>query len=120
RVQQWREAQADADAWSRAEHKLIRGPDDAAADPVVVERPRPLPEGPAERHERRIMLWGVAAGAAAAPFVGPRRAAAVAAASLPKATESGRASFASHLGRVLARRGALVMDRAVLRHMDLM
>ncbi|MBY8848538.1 hypothetical protein K7G98_08015, partial [Saccharothrix sp. MB29] len=57
------------------------------------------------------------AAVAATPFTGPRRAAALGMASLPKAPSVGRAAFAARLGRVLAGRGALVMDRAVLRRL---
>ncbi|ONI79478.1 haloacid dehalogenase [Actinosynnema sp. ALI-1.44] len=118
RVQQYREAKAHKDAWCEAEAKLITGPDDAGADPVVTERPRPIPEGPAERYAHRALVTGAAAGAVALPFAGPRRAMGLALASLPKAVGVGRAAFAAHLGRVLARRGTLVMDRSALRLLD--
>ncbi|MEV4170662.1 cation-translocating P-type ATPase [Nonomuraea sp. NPDC049709] len=115
RIGEWREARADQQAWQEAEPRLIRGPDDAAADPVVVERPCALPDGPVERYQRRILAAGAAAMPVATPLVGWRRAAAVGLATLPKASEAGRVAFASHLGRVLARNGALVMDRSALR-----
>ncbi|WP_432989289.1 hypothetical protein [Dactylosporangium sp. CA-233914] len=118
RVGRWREARADQQSWRAAEPRLISGPEDAGADPVVVERPRPLPDGPVERYQRRALAVGAAVVAAAAPLVGLRRAAAVGLATLPKAAEAGRAAFASHLGLMLARSGALVMDRAVLRRLD--
>ncbi|MEU6037025.1 HAD-IC family P-type ATPase [Actinomadura sp. NPDC047616] len=115
RVGQWQEARADQRAWREAEPRLIRGPQDADADPVAVERPCGLPDGPVERYQRRVLAAGAAAVPAIAPLAGWRRAAAAGLATLPKATEVGRAAFASHLGQVLARDGALVMDRAVLR-----
>ncbi|MFB9177746.1 hypothetical protein ACFFX1_06325 [Dactylosporangium sucinum] len=118
RIVRWREAHADQQAWRAAEPRLIRGPEDAGADPAVVERPRPLPDGPVERHQRRVLAGGAAVAAGAAPLVGLRRAGAVGLAALPKAAEAGRAAFASHLGLVLARSGALVLDRAVLRRLD--
>ncbi|WP_158845990.1 cation-translocating P-type ATPase [Saccharothrix deserti] len=118
RVQQWREAKAYEQAWCAAEAGLIGGPDDAEAEPIVVERPRPFPEGPVDRYARRALAAGAAAGVAAAPFTGPRRAAALGVASLPKAPSVGQAAFAAQLGRVLATRGALVMDRAVIRRLD--
>ncbi|GAB2993199.1 HAD-IC family P-type ATPase [Amycolatopsis acidiphila] len=117
RVEQWREARAYSKAWCAAEDKLIKGPADAAADPVVVERPRPVPDGPVESYERKVLAAGAAAAAVMLPF-GPRRAAGIGLASLPKAAEAGRAAFGAHLGRVLARHGALVMDRSVLRRLD--
>ncbi|HTJ31710.1 MAG TPA: hypothetical protein VL738_00615 [Dactylosporangium sp.] len=118
RVGRWRETRADQQAWRAAEPRLIRGPEDARAHPVVVERPLPLPDGPVERYQRRVLAGAAAVVAAAAPLVGLRRAAAIGVAALPKATEAGRAAFASHLGLVLARSGALVLDRAVLRRLD--
>ncbi|GHF47064.1 calcium-translocating P-type ATPase [Amycolatopsis bartoniae] len=117
RVEQWREARAYSKAWCAAESSLITGPEDAAADPVVVERPRPLPDGPVEDYERKVLAAGAAATAVMLPF-GPRRALGIGLASLPKAAEAGRAAFGAHLGRVLARHGTLVMDRAVLRRLD--
>ncbi|ONI84678.1 haloacid dehalogenase [Saccharothrix sp. ALI-22-I] len=120
RVQQWREAKAHEHAWCAAESGLISGPDDAEAEPIVVERPRPLPEGPVDRYARRALAAGAAAGIAAIPFTGPRRAAALGVASLPKAPTVGRAAFAAQLGRVLATRKALVMERSVLRQLDAM
>ncbi|WP_223167436.1 HAD-IC family P-type ATPase [Nonomuraea sp. SYSU D8015] len=115
RIGQWQEARADQLAWQEAEPRLIRGPEDAGAEPVAVERPCALPDGPVERYQRRVLAAGAVAVPAATPLVGWRRAAAVGLATLPKATEVGRAAFASHLGQVLARNGALVMDRAALR-----
>lgn len=116
---QWREARAQHRAWCAAEGRLITGPEHAEATPIAVERPRPLPEGQADRYARRAMAAGAGAAAAALPFTGPRRAAAVGLASLPKAPATAAAAFAARLGHVLARRGTLVMDRAVLRRLDL-
>ncbi|WP_158887044.1 cation-translocating P-type ATPase [Amycolatopsis anabasis] len=120
RVEQWREARAHERAWCAAEAGLIAKPEHAAAEPVVCERPVPVPETAAERYERRVMNLGLAAGAGVLPLGGPRRSAALVFAALPKAVEAGRGAFGAHLGRVLARRGALVMDRAVLRHLDVL
>jgi len=117
RVEQWREANAHARAWNEAEPALISGPEHAGADPVVVERPVPLPDGPVEQYERRIMALGGIAAAGALPF-GPRRAIGLGYAALPKAAEAGRAAFGAHLGRVLAGQGTIVMDRSVLRRLD--
>ncbi|PSL57776.1 calcium-translocating P-type ATPase [Saccharothrix carnea] len=118
RVQQWRGVRAHERAWCAAEADLIGGPDDAEAEPIVVERPRPFPEGPADRYARRALAAGAAATAAAMPFTGLRRAAALGVASLPKAPSVGQAAFAAQLGRVLATRNALVMERSVLRRLD--
>ena len=51
-------------------------------------------------------------------FTGPRRATALGVASLPKAPAVGEAAFAAQLGRVLAARKALVMERSVPRRLD--
>ncbi|NYI89696.1 calcium-translocating P-type ATPase [Amycolatopsis endophytica] len=118
RAEQWREARAHERLWCQAESRLIHGPDDAAAGPVVVERPREIPDGPVEKYERRILNLGAAAAAVSLPFARPRRALGIGLAALPKAAEAGRTAFGSRLGRVLATEGVLVMDRAVLRRLD--
>ncbi|MCC8246127.1 cation-translocating P-type ATPase [Saccharothrix luteola] len=118
RVQQWREVKAHEKAWCAAEGDLIDGPDAAEAEPIVVERPRPFPEGPADRYARRALAAGAAATVGAIPFTGLRRATALGVASLPKAPSVGQSAFAAQLGRVLASRNALVMERSVLRRLD--
>ncbi len=117
---QWREAKAHQRAWCEAESTLVGQREHAGADSVVSERPWPLPESAADRHARRSITAGAAAAAATLPFVGPRRAAAVGISALPKAPSTGTAAFAAQLGQVLARRGALVMDRSALRGLDLL
>ncbi len=119
RVAQWREAKEYERAWCEVESSLVDGPDAAGAEPVVTERPVPLPEGEVERYSRKALAAGAAATAIATPFAGPRRALGAGLAALPKAPGTGRAAFAAQLGRVLSRRGVLVMDRAVLRRLDL-
>ncbi|ROS42272.1 cation-translocating P-type ATPase [Amycolatopsis thermoflava] len=118
RAEQWREARAHERLWCQAESRLIHGPEDAAAGPVVVERPREIPDGPVEQYEQRILNLGAAAAAVSLPFVRPRRAIGIGLAALPKAAEAGRTAFGARLGRVLATEGVLVMDRGVLRHLD--
>lgn len=115
RISLWQEAAADRRAWREAEPRLIAGPEDAGASPVGVERPVPLPDGPVERYQRRSIAAAAVSVPLAAPLVGPRRAVAAGLAGLPRATQAGRNAFASQLGAVLARRGALVMDRSALR-----
>ncbi|PRX49133.1 calcium-translocating P-type ATPase [Prauserella shujinwangii] len=118
RLNRLREARAQERVWCEAEARLITGPDHAAAAPVAGPRPVPLPDGQVEEYEKRVLALGAAASAAALPFAGPRKAAALGFSSIPKAAESGRAAFAAHLGRILAQRGVLVMDRSALRRMD--
>ena len=119
RVEQWREAREHEKAWCRAEAGLIDGPDSAAAEPIVTERPQPLPEDPVARYARRVLNLGAAATAVMLPF-GPRRAMGLGLAAQPKAAEAGRAAFGAHLGRVLAGHDVVVMDRSVLRRLDTM
>lgn len=116
RVAQWREANAALDAWVRAEPGLVLGPEDAHAEPIVVERPR-AHEDVTARYAERAMGAGAAVGVLAAPYAGPRRALAVALASMPKAPEAGREGFATSLGRFLALRGVVAMDRSALRRL---
>ncbi|MGC4808366.1 HAD-IC family P-type ATPase [Micromonospora sp. DT233] len=118
RVVQWGEAHAQLAAWSRAEPWLTGDPDRAVARVPRAERPNPKPDGPAERFTARMLAAGAAAGAAAIPVVGPKRAAALGLSSLPKAPGSGREGYAAQLGRMLARRGVIAMDRSVLRELD--
>jgi calcium-translocating P-type ATPase len=116
RMAQWREANAELDAWVEAEPRLVRGPQDAQAEPIVVERPE-AHEDVTARYARRAMGTGAAIGALATPYAGPRRALAVALASMPKAPEAGREGFATSLGRFLALRGVVAMDRSALRRL---
>ncbi|WP_063784905.1 cation-translocating P-type ATPase [Streptomyces sp. TP-A0356] len=116
RVAQLREANAALKAWAEAEPRLVPGPQDAQAEPVVVERPA-VRQDVAARYAERAMGIGAAVGALTAPYAGPRRALAVALSSMPKAPEAGREGFATTLGRFLALRGVVAMDRSVLRRL---
>ncbi|HZG05886.1 MAG TPA: cation-translocating P-type ATPase [Streptomyces sp.] len=120
RLAQWREASAHRRAWDEMEPRLVRGPEDAAADPVTVERFGRDPRDSTDRYAERSMGLGLLAGAATAPFAGPRRGLAVALSGVPKAPDAGREGFATALGRALALRGATVMDRGVLRRLGQM
>ncbi|MBN3929527.1 cation-translocating P-type ATPase [Streptomyces verrucosisporus] len=117
RMAQWREAGAYRRAWEEAEARLVGSPGDAAAGPVAVERPVPPPPDAVDRYVERSTALTAAAGAATAPFAGPRRGLAVALSGVPKAPDAGREGFATTLGRALALRGATVMDRSVLRRL---
>ncbi|ABD09736.1 cation transport ATPase [Frankia casuarinae] len=113
------EARARRDAFMTARDGLLGHPDWAAAEPVVTERPRPLPDGPVERYADLAVLGGLGGFAAATAATGnPRRAVALAATSLPRPARVGREGFAAQLTRVLARRGVHVMDSAALRVLD--
>ncbi|WP_462188308.1 cation-translocating P-type ATPase [Frankia sp. CcWB2] len=113
------EARARRDTFLAARDELLGHPDWAAAEPVVTERPRPLPDGPVDRYADLAVLAGLGGFAAATAASGnPRRAAALAATSLPRPARVGREGFAAQLTRVLARRGVHVMDSAALRVLD--
>ena len=49
---------------------------------------------------------------------GPRRAIGVALSTLPKAGRMGREGFATTFGRVISKRGAVIVEPTVLRRMD--
>ncbi|MGY0056536.1 HAD-IC family P-type ATPase [Streptomyces sp. LZ34] len=117
RIAQWREADAESQAWEAAEPHLVHGPRDVAAEPIIVERPGTPPRDATTRYAERSMRAGVLAGALAVPFGGPRRGLAVALASVPKAPGAGREGFATSLGRFLALRGVVAMDRGALRRL---
>jgi calcium-translocating P-type ATPase len=113
------EARAAHDAWRAREGELLADALHAVAEPVVVERPCPLPLGPVETYAEPAALLGLGIAGLALPITGsPRRAAALALASVPKAARVGRESFATGLGRLIARRGAVVLDSAALRRLD--
>ncbi|MEU6072561.1 HAD-IC family P-type ATPase [Micromonospora sp. NPDC047074] len=118
RVVQWGEARAQLRTWAQAEPRLTGDPDRAVARAPKLDRPRPKPDGPAERYVTRMLTAGAAAAAAATPVVGRKRAAALGLSALPKAPGSGREGYAAQLGRILARRGVIAMDRSVLRELD--
>ncbi|MDG4834696.1 HAD-IC family P-type ATPase [Solwaraspora sp. WMMD1047] len=118
RLLQWGEARAQCAAWEQAEPALAGTPEQAAAPPVVDERPRPKPDGPAERYLTRILSTGTLLGGVVLPAAGRKRAAALALSTLPKAPIAGREAYAAQLGLTLARRGVIAMDRTVLRELD--
>ncbi|MET8122807.1 HAD-IC family P-type ATPase [Micromonospora sp. NPDC005189] len=118
RLVQWGEDRAQLSAWEKAEPRLTGDPERAVARWPVADRPRPKPQGPVERYIDRSLAAGAAAGAAALPFAGRKRAAALSLSALPKAPGSGREGYAAQLGRMLARRGVIAMDRSVLRELD--
>ncbi|MGS2619410.1 HAD-IC family P-type ATPase [Micromonospora sp. LZ34] len=118
RVVQWGEARAQLAAWTKAEPRLTGDPERAVARSPAVGRVRPKPDGPAERYATRMLAAGAAAAAAATPVVGRKRAASLGLSALPKAPRSGREGYAAQLGRILARRGVIAMDRTVLRDLD--
>jgi cation-transporting P-type ATPase I len=119
RVARLGEVLAAHDAWCAREPELLACPERAAAPVVATERPAPMPPGPVETYADQSGLSGlVTFGLAAAATGATRRALDLALAALPKAPRLGREGFACGLGRLLARRGAVVLDGAALRRLD--
>ncbi|WP_413805467.1 HAD-IC family P-type ATPase [Streptomyces sp. OE57] len=117
RMALWREAEAEGRAWAAMEPHLVHGPQDVVAEPIVVERPGPSPKDAVERFAERSMAAGAVGGVLTALFAGPRRGFAVGFSSVPKGPGAGREGFATSLGRFLALRGVLAMDRSSLRRL---
>ncbi|MHB8671286.1 MAG: HAD-IC family P-type ATPase, partial [Acidimicrobiales bacterium] len=87
--------------------------------PVRLPRSRPRPNGPVDTYADRAAMASFAGFAAAlAATRDPRRAAAAMLAGVPKAARLGREGFAAQLGRALAGRGVMVIDRTALRRLD--
>jgi len=119
RVLQLAEAVLERDSWVRAEPKLCVSRGHAAAHPVTPERPRAVPPGVAERFSDGMGVAAAAAfGGVLATSGSARRAGGVAVATIPKAAQTGRESFAAMLGCLLARRGVVVADHHALRLLD--
>ena len=118
RFTQVREAEQRRRVWQEREPDLLGTGQRAAAEPVVPERPRPLPPGPYERHARWAS-FASAAGLAAGTVAGtPRRGIGFAVGALPRPARIGREAHAAALGYELARRGVLVLQPGVLRVLD--
>ncbi len=123
RALQVAEARARLGTWQDAEPRLLESAEHAAApadDDLAEPRPVPLPAGPVERHGDVVGSAAAAGFAVTAAATGGdlRKAAGVALSTLPKAGRLGREGFATTFGRVLARRGAVVVEPSALRRMD--
>ena len=113
------EANANSQSWQQRKAQYLATPQTAGSGPIVVERPRPLPGGPIESWANAAGVGTVSALAVAASRTeNADRAAGLALAALPKPARLGREGFATQLGRILARRGAVLLDPAVLRRLD--
>lgn len=110
------EMQAAATAWERLQPRLAELPVGPVDD---VERPVPLPPAEQDRFRRRSAAVAFAAVVTAlAATRDPRLAVAAGAAGTPRAASAGPDSFAAALGRVLADRGVVALDRTALRRLD--
>ncbi|WP_326820224.1 cation-translocating P-type ATPase [Streptosporangium sp. NBC_01756] len=82
-------------------------------------RPAPLAHSPAERFQRLVAPVALSASALTRlASASPQRGLAMLIATTPKASKAGGEAFAGAVGRALARRGALVLNRDALRRMD--
>lgn len=117
RATRLRELSSVRAAWREREPALL---DVAAAELAGrPERPVPLPEGPVERYGQQA--WPASLGGFAASIVATddvERAAAPLLDGIPKAARLGRGAFFSQLGRVLAERAILVLDREAVGVLD--
>ncbi len=122
RAMQIAESRAAHDAFSRAEPRMMGTPEQVistAEDGLALDaRPVPFPEGPIERHGDVVGPAALSGFGLTAAVGGPRRAIGVALATLPKAGRMGREGFATTFGRVLSKRGAVIVEPTVLRRMD--
>ncbi|GAA4901505.1 P-type E1-E2 ATPase [Actinomycetospora succinea] len=122
RAMQVAEARARTETWDDVEPRLLESADHAAAladDDLIEERPVALPTGPIERHGDQVGMAAAGGFAATAAATGSvRKAAGVALSTLPKAGRLGREGFATTFGRVLSKRGAVVVEPGALRCMD--
>src|SRR5215472_14886369 len=99
RVLQLAEAVLERDSWARAEPQLCISRGHAAAPPVTPERPQPVPPGVVEHFSDQMgMSTAAAFGGVLAMSGSARRAGGVAVATIPKAAQVGRESFAAALG----------------------
>ncbi len=120
RANQLGELQANRRAWERREGDLCDSP--LAEPPRAVSVPpraRPLRSGPVESYADVAGAVSVAAvGTVLAVTRSPRLAGGVVTAGVPKAARHGREAFAARLGRELASRDVVVLDRTALRRLD--
>lgn len=120
RANQLGELQANRRTWERREADLCEGLCDDPLGPVTVpQRQRSLRSGPIESYADLAATASVAGTAAALVATrNPWRSAGVVTATVPKGARHGREAFAARLGRELAERDVVVLDRAALRRLD--
>ncbi|MGC8461921.1 MAG: HAD-IC family P-type ATPase [Candidatus Dormibacteria bacterium] len=106
--------------WERRESAFEKRKEGDPTDAVHhAKRPRRIPDGPVEVYSDWSSIATTAVfGTALAVTGSPRRAASAYAAGLPKAARQGREAFSAHLGRILSKHDALVLDRRALRKLD--
>jgi cation-transporting ATPase I len=114
------EARAGRQAWERREEEFAAAPGayrHIAASAAA--RPVPLPRGPVERYADAAGAASLAAhGVTSVISRSHRRGLSVLISGTPKAASLGRDAFTTAVGRGLAGRGTMVLDREALRRMD--
>ncbi|WP_308250356.1 HAD-IC family P-type ATPase [Sphaerisporangium fuscum] len=115
------EAHANGQAWAAREEEFAvrKGAYHHICPDLVSPRPAPLSYGPIERLSDTAAV-GALASYGLTSVVSPdrERALGMLVTNTPKAARLGREAFLIALGRALARRGALVLDRDALRRAD--
>ncbi|WP_329425800.1 HAD-IC family P-type ATPase [Streptosporangium sp. NBC_01495] len=114
------EARDTRRAWEARQHELASGKGSYRHIRTTRKpRPAPMAHSPVDRFER--VGGPVAVGATGLTYLfgdSRMRAVAMLTATTPKAAKLGRESFASAIGRAVARRGAIVLNDRALRHME--
>jgi cation-transporting ATPase I len=106
----WRAREAEF-ASTKGSYRFVR--------PAVTPRPAPVPYGPIERYADTLSVGALASyGVTSVLSPDQERALAMLVAGTPKAARLGRDAFVTAVGRAIARRGALVLDRDAMRSMD--
>ncbi|WP_412747216.1 HAD-IC family P-type ATPase [Krasilnikovia sp. MM14-A1004] len=119
RVVQLREALARQRVWQRREPHLCADAVTATSGRVVVPaRPAPLPDGPVQRHVRRMGRLVPAAAVATGMWGGLRRAAQAVMVGTPRTATAGQEAYAAQVGRLLAEHDTVVRDATALRRLD--
>ncbi|MHB1987296.1 MAG: HAD-IC family P-type ATPase [Acidimicrobiales bacterium] len=120
RANQVGELRAARRAWERREGDLSDSPrDEALVATMSPARARPLGSGPVEAYADVSGALSLAGAAATLALTGsPRRAGGILTAAVPKGARHGREAFAARLGRELAARDVVVLDRQALRRLD--
>ena len=113
------ELRAEREVWTEREPEFFVKPAYLPPPALAPPRPGPLPDGPVERFAERAWVTSLAgAGIALATTRNLSRAGAALEAGLPKAARYGKHAFAAELGRRLAARRVVVVDRQALRVLD--
>ncbi|WP_077490564.1 cation-translocating P-type ATPase [Sinomonas mesophila] len=113
------EARSESLAWQAARSRYLSTAASSAAGPLAVERPQELEQGPVERWADTAGVLGLSTFGVALPATGNGwHAAGIALSAVPKPGRTGREAFAAQLGRIVSRRGGVVLDPGVLRQLD--